>query len=111
MTTYRWREGDWTMIGKGDPRWPHAFYTIVRDEMIRITKGDTITGTCRYYNNEKNRVRAGSERTDEMCNIYLMWRVKYQPEPMKLNSCWGWHVRISIILHFSIIFVLKKIRL
>ena len=80
------------MIGKGDPRWPHAFYTIVREEPLKIKKGDIITGTCRYYNNMDDHVHAGGSRTDEMCNIYLMWKVKYQPEPMKPYQCWGWSV-------------------
>ena len=77
------------MIGKGNPQWPHAFFTRVGGP-IKLGPGDDVFATCRYYNDNDFRVGVGGARTDEMCNLYLMYTAPYKDEPLKGMSCWGY---------------------
>ena len=70
------------MIGKGNPQWPHAFYTRVGGP-IKLGPGDDVFATCRYYNDNDFRVGVGGARTDEMCNLYLMYTAPFKNELLK----------------------------
>ena len=86
--------GHFEMIGKGNPQWPHAFFTRVGGP-IKLGPGDDIFATCRYYNDNDFRVGVGGARTDEMCNLYLMYTAPYKDEPLKGMSCWGYSSRVD----------------
>lgn len=89
ITGYRYRQSEgYHMIGKGNPQWPHAFYTRVGGP-IRVQKGDTVHATCTFFNEEEKTVQVGPGRTDEMCNLYLMYSVPYAPGPLHSHTCWG----------------------
>jgi len=77
------------MIGKGNPLWPHAFYTRVGGP-IKLNPGDFITATCRYYNNHTEHVGVGSSRGDEMCNLYLMYQIPFVDKHLDFLQCWGY---------------------
>ena len=74
--------GHFEMIGKGNPQWPHAFFTRVGGP-IKLGPGDDVFATCRYYNDNDFRVGVGGARTDEMCNLYLMYTAPFKNEPLK----------------------------
>ena len=86
--------GNFEMIGKGNPQWPHAFFTRVGGP-IKLGPGDDVFATCRYYNDNDFRVGVGGARTDEMCNLYLMYTAPYKNEPLKGMSCWGYSSRVD----------------
>ena len=44
------------------------------------------------YLSEKILKRAWKGRTDEMCNLYLMYATPFRDEPLKAMSCWGYRV-------------------
>ena len=46
------------MIGKGNPLWPHAFYTRVGGP-ISLRKGDDVFATCRYFNEHEGMIGVG----------------------------------------------------
>ena len=89
ITGYRYRSGEFDMIGKGNPLWPHAFYTRVGGP-IRLEPGDYITATCRYFNDNDETIGVGASRINEMCNLYLMYSVPFKDEPLEYLQCWGY---------------------
>ena len=76
------------MIGKGNPQWPHAFYTRIPNS-ITLEQNDEIYATCRYYNSHDQYVGVGSARGDEMCNFYMMYSTKFRDGPLESLDCWG----------------------
>ena len=46
------------MIGKGNPLWPHAFYTRVGGP-ISLRGGDEVFATCRYFNEHEGMIGVG----------------------------------------------------
>ncbi|XP_032230228.2 peptidyl-glycine alpha-amidating monooxygenase A isoform X2 [Nematostella vectensis] len=90
ITGYRVRDGKWTLIGKGDPQRPQAFYPIKQE--VDIKDGDTLAARCTYNTMKKDRITyIGATMKDEMCNFYMMFyydpneaaRSEYSPE----DSC------------------------
>ncbi|KAL9986947.1 hypothetical protein ACROYT_G001165 [Oculina patagonica] len=74
ITGYRIRNGIWTMLGKGDPQAPQAFYPM--EKTYEIKKGDTLVARCTYDSRGHNihkTVHMGSSGHDEMCNFYIMY--------------------------------------
>uniref|UniRef100_H2Z540 peptidylglycine monooxygenase n=1 Tax=Ciona savignyi TaxID=51511 RepID=H2Z540_CIOSA len=47
ITGYRFRNGQSKMIGKGNPQWPHAFFTRVGGK-IDLLPGDTVAARCDF---------------------------------------------------------------
>ena len=78
------------MVGKGNPQWPHAFFNRIGGP-ITIEQGDFVTATCRYYNKNDQWVGVGGGRMDEMCNMYLMYKVPYKNKPLSALTCWGYY--------------------
>ncbi|XP_057305603.1 peptidyl-glycine alpha-amidating monooxygenase-like [Hydractinia symbiolongicarpus] len=72
ITGYRVRNGKWTLIGKGDPQRPQAFYKVFND--IDIQDGDKVMGRCTYNSMTRNKTTyIGATHSDEMCNFYIMY--------------------------------------
>lgn len=83
ITGYRIRNGIWTLLGKGDPQAPQAFYPM--KATVEIRAGDILAARCTYdstgYDLHKT-VHMGASSHDEMCNFYIMYfsnaeRLKY----------------------------------
>lgn len=71
ITGYLIRNGEWTVIAKGSPKWPQAFYPM--DESYTIQPGDILAARCTYDSGKDVATHAGGTHTDEMCNLYLMY--------------------------------------
>ncbi|KAL7667886.1 hypothetical protein ACOME3_008614 [Neoechinorhynchus agilis] len=63
----------WTEIGRRSPQLPQNF--VNANPGIVIKYGDWLTGICTMINTNANAVRIGATRSDEMCNIYLLYWV------------------------------------
>ncbi|CAK8677220.1 unnamed protein product [Clavelina lepadiformis] len=88
ITGYRYRNGIYKMIGKGNPQWPHAFYPRVGGA-IDIEPGDTIIARCTYRNDQDRVVHQGMGGGDEMCNFYMMYYTADVSLVNKDLECWG----------------------
>ncbi|GFY59349.1 peptidyl-glycine alpha-amidating monooxygenase B [Trichonephila inaurata madagascariensis] len=86
----------WTMLAKGNPQWPQAFYPMQRKHTI--THGDILAARCTYNSSDMNyAVKIGSSSNDEMCNLYVMYYTEYrnaeagQSPPIGKTICklWG----------------------
>eukprot|EP00057_Strongylocentrotus_purpuratus_P006222 XP_011660696.1 PREDICTED: peptidyl-glycine alpha-amidating monooxygenase A isoform X1 [Strongylocentrotus purpuratus] len=71
ITGYLIRNGEWTVIAKGSPKWPQAFYPI--GESYTIQPGDILAARCTYDSDKDIATYAGGTHNDEMCNLYLMY--------------------------------------
>ncbi|KAJ7339645.1 hypothetical protein OS493_006052 [Desmophyllum pertusum] len=93
ITGYRIRDGKWTLIGKGDPQRPQAFYPIDENKDVSIQSGDSMAARCTYNSMKRDKVTViGATMKDEMCNFYMMyWYDPKQNDMMQggtvENSC------------------------
>ncbi|XP_063955634.1 peptidyl-glycine alpha-amidating monooxygenase B-like isoform X1 [Lytechinus pictus] len=71
ITGYLIRNGEWTVIAKGSPKWPQAFYPI--EESYTIQPGDILAARCTFDSDKDVATYAGATHDDEMCNLYLMY--------------------------------------
>lgn len=74
ITGYRVRNGVWTLLGKGNPQAPQAFYPM--ESTIEIKEGDMLVARCTYDSkgHDIHRViHMGPSGDDEMCNFYIMY--------------------------------------
>jgi len=63
---------EWSMIAKGNPQWPQAFYPMKKE--VIIAPGDTVAARCSYNTTgHDSAVTIGATAGDEMCNLYLMY--------------------------------------
>jgi len=74
VSGYRIRDGQWTLIGKKDPRKPQMFYEVT-DRNLVIEQGDTVAARCFMENDEDRDIYIGPTGNDEMCNFYMMYWV------------------------------------
>ncbi|CAF4777868.1 unnamed protein product [Rotaria sp. Silwood1] len=92
---YRVRDGEVSLIIKGDPKWSQAFYPL--PSAFEIRNNDYIMGQCVYDNNDDRVITVGKTHTNEMCNVYAMY--SYEPPKTASNgtirdsppiqTCWG----------------------
>ncbi|CAF1125696.1 unnamed protein product [Adineta ricciae] len=87
---YRVRDGTVSLVTKGNPQWPQAFYPL--SAPVQIEKGDFFIGQCVYDNNDDRIIHAGSTHSDEMCNVYAMY--SYEATQSRdgrapVRDCWG----------------------
>ena len=74
-------ENKWTMIAKGNPQWPQAFYPL--EKVVRIERQDVLFGRCTYNSSQRQTItNIGSTSGDEMCNFYMMF---YSPNPLIID--------------------------
>ncbi|KAG8189106.1 hypothetical protein JTE90_028649 [Oedothorax gibbosus] len=67
----------WTLLAKGNPQWPQAFYPMERKHTI--TTEDVMAARCTYNSTDMNHpVNIGSSSNDEMCNLYIMYYTEYR---------------------------------
>lgn len=71
---YRVRDGQWTEIGRKDPRLPQMFYNATNS--ITVKKGDILAARCTMQNTLDHDIEVGNTQNDEMCNFYIMYYVK-----------------------------------
>ncbi|XP_064608312.1 peptidylglycine alpha-hydroxylating monooxygenase-like [Liolophura sinensis] len=74
VSGYRIRDGEWTEIGRQNPRLPQMFYNATTPNMD-VSKGDILAARCTMKNDLDHEVRIGSTQNDEMCNFYIMYYV------------------------------------
>lgn len=61
-----------SLLGKGNPQWPQAFFPMENIQIIR--ENDIMLARCTYNSSSKNEITVmGSASSDEMCNLYLMY--------------------------------------
>lgn len=72
VSAWRERDGDWTLLGTGDPQKPQMFYLMGEDKHV-IKTGDKLHARCVYVNEHDTKVLIGSTASDEMCNFYMMY--------------------------------------
>ncbi|XP_078484053.1 peptidyl-glycine alpha-amidating monooxygenase B [Ciona intestinalis] len=95
ITGYRYRDGQYKMIGKGNPQWPHAFFTRVGGT-IDIKSGDTVMARCDYESTRDVATNAGMGGSDEMCNFYMMFYTSNIDTAGSDPNCWGMMSRIPL---------------
>jgi len=66
ITGYRLRNGVYEMIGKGNPQWPHAFYTRVGGS-IDLKPGDKVLARCNYKSSKDTTTYAGYVQQHVQC--------------------------------------------
>ncbi|XP_060607191.1 peptidyl-glycine alpha-amidating monooxygenase-like isoform X2 [Ruditapes philippinarum] len=72
ISGYKVVNGEYKLIGKGNPQWPQAFYPV--EDNIRINPGDILAARCTYNSTGRYRpTEIGSTANDEMCNFYIMY--------------------------------------
>jgi len=89
VSGYRVRDGEWTEIGRGNPRRPQMFYEITgpKDEVVK--DGDYLAARCTMYNRHNRDVSMGATGDDEMCNFYMMFWIQGDLPPKMARSCWS----------------------
>lgn len=85
ISGYRIRNGEWTEIGRKDPRLPEMFYNVTSPG-ITVKKGDILAARCTMENTLDHKVQIGSTQNDEMCNFYIMYYVEKLPS-LETNDC------------------------
>jgi len=88
LTAYRIRDGKSKMIGKGNPKWPEAFYKRV-GKNIDLESGDKLMARCDYVSNRNKETVCGFTGNDEMCNFYMMYYTKNKEISMNDHVCWN----------------------
>ena len=48
ISGYRVRDGDWTLIGKKDPKLPQMFYPVEDRDTMDFRAGDLLAARCTY---------------------------------------------------------------
>ncbi|XP_071794148.1 peptidyl-glycine alpha-amidating monooxygenase B-like [Asterias amurensis] len=72
ISGYRIRQGEWALLGKGNPQWPQAFYPM--EQTFEIRQGDYLAARCTYNSLTRHTAtHAGATANDEMCNFYMMY--------------------------------------
>nr|AAG44250.1 peptidylglycine alpha-amidating monooxygenase [Calliactis parasitica] len=82
ITGYEVKHNNWTLLGRGNPQEPQAFYPM--DGIHKISTGDKLAARCTYDSKGHHlpgHVYIGSTGKDEMCNFYIMYyRDANEPE-------------------------------
>ncbi|XP_074634773.1 peptidyl-glycine alpha-amidating monooxygenase A-like isoform X2 [Acropora palmata] len=85
ISGYRVRNGVWTLIGKGDPQRPQAFYPVKPDKEVDIKAGDTLAARCTFNSMQRDKITyIGATMADEMCNFYMMYW--YEPNQNNMET-------------------------
>ncbi|CAL1535410.1 unnamed protein product [Lymnaea stagnalis] len=84
ISGYRIRNGEWTEIGRKDPRLPEMFYNVTSSG-ITVKKGDILAARCTMENTLDHTVQIGPTQNDEMCNFYIMYYVEKLPSLNQKN--------------------------
>jgi len=78
VSGYRVRDGEWTEIGRMDPKKPQMFYNVTNN--VTLKKGDILAARCTMDNSLDHDVAVGNTQNDEMCNFYIMYYVDGQSQ-------------------------------
>ncbi|XP_076055951.1 peptidyl-glycine alpha-amidating monooxygenase B-like isoform X2 [Oratosquilla oratoria] len=63
---------EYTLVAKGNPQWPQAFYPM--DKVHRVRPDQVLHARCTWDSSNRGRhTYIGSTGDDEMCNLYLMY--------------------------------------
>jgi len=69
---YSASDGQWSMLAKGNPNWPQAFYPMEKEEIVN--PGEILAARCTYDSRgHSTMTKIGHTGGDEMCNLYLMF--------------------------------------
>ena len=69
---YRVREKRWDLLGEVLGNQPQSFYSV---KNLGLKKGDWLAGRCWMKSSRRWDTKHGLSSQDEMCNIYLVYRV------------------------------------
>ena len=88
LTGYIYHNKKFTLLGKGNPRWPQAFWPAQTENLV-IKKGDVLVVRGVYSTkNEFRPLKIGFTHNDEMFNYYILY-YKNASIPFKSFSCSG----------------------
>uniref|UniRef100_T1IX66 Copper type II ascorbate-dependent monooxygenase C-terminal domain-containing protein n=1 Tax=Strigamia maritima TaxID=126957 RepID=T1IX66_STRMM len=74
---YNVKSDKWTLLGKGNPNWPQAFYPMEKTHSVK--SGDYLAARCTFNSTKRNRwTTIGSTADDEMCNFYIMYYTNFE---------------------------------
>lgn len=63
---------EWSLLAKGNPNWPQAFYPMQTTETVN--PGEILAARCTYNTTGHHTpTKIGATGGDEMCNLYLMF--------------------------------------
>ncbi|XP_064474450.1 peptidylglycine alpha-amidating monooxygenase-like [Ornithodoros turicata] len=69
---YNMDNSSWSLLAKGNPHWPQAFYPMSRT--VRVQPGDILAARCTYNTmGKKTPTSIGRDASMEMCNLYFMY--------------------------------------
>lgn len=69
---YNVDNSSWSLLAKGNPHWPQAFYPMNRT--VRVQPGDILAARCTYNTMRKTTATViGRGASMEMCNMYFMY--------------------------------------
>lgn len=86
VSGYVIKDGQWTEIGRKDPRQPEMFYNVTTPG-VSILPGNFMAARCSMVNDDDKTVYIGSTHMDEMCNFYIMF---YTPgDRTTAKTCWS----------------------
>ncbi|KAK7072789.1 hypothetical protein SK128_007896, partial [Halocaridina rubra] len=69
---YNQKTNQYTLVAKGNPHWPQAFYPM--DHVHQVKTDDILTARCTYNSTTRmTHTYIGGTANDEMCNLYLMY--------------------------------------
>jgi len=89
VSGYRVRDGQWTEVGRGNPRRPQMFYDVTGPKDNVIRNGDYMAARCTMYNRHNHNVYIGATGNDEMCNFYMMFWVHGDVPKNMERDCWS----------------------
>lgn len=84
VSGYRVRDGQWTEIGRMDPKLPQMFYNVTNK--VTLKTGDILAARCTMQNSLDHDVAIGNTQNDEMCNFYIMYYADGD-QPLKEDAC------------------------
>ncbi|XP_037509578.2 peptidylglycine alpha-amidating monooxygenase [Rhipicephalus sanguineus] len=72
VTAYLLHNGQWSLLVKGDPHQPQAFYPL--NKTVPVKPGDVLASRCTYNTMSRTLpTEIGPGARQEMCNLYLMY--------------------------------------
>ena len=85
ISGYRIRDGEWTLIGKKDPKLPQMFYPVENRQSLDYVNGDHLAMRCTMVSYRQRITYMGATNDDEMCNFYIM-HYKTQDDEKKIRD-------------------------
>lgn len=89
VSGYRVRRGNWTEIGRGNPRRPQTLYDLTGPKDVVIRNGDFLAARCTMYNRHNTNTREGLTINEEMCQYFVAFWVDGELPYIDSDECWA----------------------